>query len=226
MGMIQQAVMPAFMLGSGAGSGLYATDEVNRREPDGREKARPMLLSSKLRGAEFEAAAMPHLNDIHRTAARLLSDSTKADDVVQEVFMQAWKSFDKFEVGTNCRAWLFKILFNTLHHYRRKWFNIRMVKESEEFIEQTAAYSPPVPEHITDEDILAALAEVSSDFRAVVLLVDVEEFSYKEVAGILSVPIGTVMSRLSRGRKLLRERLADLARSYGIGRVHQEGQSA
>src|SRR6266851_446361 len=226
MGMIQQAVMPAFMLGSGAGSGLYATDEVNRREPDGREKARPMLLSSKLRSEEFEAAALPHLNDIHRTAARLLSDSTKADDAVQEVFMQAWKSFDKFEVGTNCRAWLFKILFNTLHHYRRKWFNIRMVKESEEFIEQTATYSPPVPEHITDEDILAALAEVSSDFRAVVLLVDVEEFSYKEVAGILSVPIGTVMSRLSRGRKLLRERLADLARSYGIGRVHQEGQSA
>jgi len=226
MGMIQQAVMPAFMLGSGAGSGLYATDEVNRREPDGREKARPMLLSSKLRSEEFEAAALPHLNDIHRTAARLLSDSTKADDAVQEVFMQAWKSFDKFELGTNCRAWLFKILFNTLHHYRRKWFNIRMVKESEEFIEQTATYSPPVPEHITDEDILAALAEVSSDFRAVVLLVDVEEFSYKEVAGILSVPIGTVMSRLSRGRKLLRERLADLARSYGIGRVHQEGQSA
>ena len=224
--MIQQAVMPAFMLGSGAGSGLYATDEVNRREPDGREKARPMLLSSKLRSEEFEAAALPHLNDIHRTAARLLSDSTKADDAVQEVFMQAWKSFDKFELGTNCRAWLFKILFNTLHHYRRKWFNIRMVKESEEFIEQTATYSPPVPEHITDEDILAALAEVSSDFRAVVLLVDVEEFSYKEVAGILSVPIGTVMSRLSRGRKLLRERLADLARSYGIGRVHQEGQSA
>ena len=224
--MIQQAVMPAFMLGSGAGSGLYATDEVNRREPDGREKARPMLLSSKLRSEEFEAAALPHLNDIHRTAARLLSDSTKADDAVQEVFMQAWKSFDKFELGTNCRAWLFKILFNTLHHYRRKWFNIRMVKESEEFIEQTATYSPPVPEHITDEDILAALAEVSSDFRAVVLLVDVEEFSYKEVAGILSVPIGTVMSRLSRGRKLLRERLADLARSYGIGRVYQEGQSA
>jgi RNA polymerase sigma-70 factor (ECF subfamily) len=226
MGMIQQAVMPAILRGSSVCSGLHNMEEVNRREPDGREKAGPMLFSSKLRAEEFEAAALPHLNDIYRTAARLLSDGTKADDVAQEVFLQAWKSFDKFEAGTNCRAWLFKILFNTLHHYRRKWFNIRMVKESEELIEQTATYLPPVPEHITDEDILAALAEVSSDFRAVVLLVDVEEFSYKEVAGILNVPIGTVMSRLSRGRKLPRERLADLARSYGIGRAQQGGQSA
>jgi RNA polymerase sigma-70 factor (ECF subfamily) len=217
--------MPAFLLGLSAGSGLHKMEEVDRREPAGREKARQMLRSGKLRAEEFEAAALPHLNDIHRTAARLLSDSTRADDVAQEVFLQAWKSFHKFEAGTNCRAWLFKILFNTLHHYRRKWFNIRMVKESEELIEQTVTYSPPVPEHITDEEILAALAQVSSDFRAVVLLVDVEEFSYKEVAGILSVPIGTVMSRLSRGRKLLREHLAELARSYGIGRAQQERQN-
>jgi RNA polymerase sigma-70 factor (ECF subfamily) len=146
--------------------------------------------------------------------------------VLQEVYLQAWKSFDRFETGTNCRAWLFKILFNTLHHYRRKWFNLRIVKESEEVIEQAAAYAPPVPEQITDGEILAALAAVPEDFRSVVLLVDVEEFSYKESAGILNIPIGTVMSRLSRGRKLLRERLAGVARSYGIGNVAQEGQSA
>ena len=83
-----------------------------------------------------------------------------------------------------------------------------------------------MPEQITDEEILAALAGVPEDFKSVVLLGDVEEFSYKETASILSVPIGTVMSRLSRGRRLLRERLAGLARSYGIGRVGQEGQSA
>src|SRR5205807_10625773 len=116
-----------------------------------------------------------------------------------------------------CRAWLFKILFNTLHHYRRKWMNIRMVKESEEILEVTSAPGPPVPENITDEQMLAALTEVPHDFRSAVLLIDVEEFSYKEAAGILDVPIGTVMSRLSRGRKLLREKLADLAQSYGIG---------
>jgi RNA polymerase sigma-70 factor (ECF subfamily) len=153
-----------------------------------------------------------------------LADSTKADDVIQDVYLQAWKSFDKFEPGTNCRAWLYKILFNTVFHYRRKWLNVRMVKESEELIEQTAKWSPPVPEHITDEEILAALAEVPPDFRSVVLLVDVEEFAYKDAANILNVPIGTVMSRLSRGRRLLRERLAGVAQSYGI--VKQEGQTA
>jgi len=185
-----------------------------------------MLFSRERRTGEFEAAALPHLSDIYRTATRLLSDSTRAEDVLQEVYLQAWKSFDRFETGTNCRAWLFKILFNTLHHYRRKWFNIRIVKDSEELIEQTAAYAPPVSEQITDDEILAALATVPEDFRSVVLLVDVEEFSYKESAGILNIPIGTVMSRLSRGRKLLRQRLAGVARSYGIGNVAQEGQSA
>jgi RNA polymerase sigma-70 factor (ECF subfamily) len=175
---------------------------------------------------EFEAAAMPHMNDIYRTASRLLGTATGADDVVQDVYLQAWKSFGQFERGTNCRAWLFKILFHTLHHYRRKWLNARVIRDADDAIEQTAAPAPSLPEHITDEEILAALAEVPHDFRAVALLVDVEEFSYKEAAGILNVPIGTVMSRLSRSRKLLRERLAGMAQSYGIGRAKQEGKSA
>ncbi len=185
-----------------------------------------MLFSKKPRRDEFEAAALPHLNDIYRTAVRLLGGATGADDVVQDVYLQAWKSFDQFELGTNCRAWLFKILFHTMHHYRRKWLNIRMVHESEEILEHATAGGPPIPEHLTDEEMLAALAEVPQDFRAVVLLVDVEEFSYKEAAGILNTPIGTVMSRLSRGRRLLRERLAGVAQSYGIGGIEQEGKSA
>lgn len=185
-----------------------------------------MLFSTRPRRNEFETAALPHLNDIYRTAARVLGDSGRADDVVQDVYLQAWKSFDKFEPGTNCRAWLFKILFHTINHYRRKWMNLRMVKEGEEILETAAAGEPPVPEHITDQDMLAALAQVPQDFRSVVLLVDVEDFSYKEAAAILSVPVGTVMSRLSRGRKLLRESLAGVARQYGIGRSTQEGRSA
>jgi RNA polymerase sigma-70 factor (ECF subfamily) len=183
-----------------------------------------VFFSQKPRTEDFEAAALPHLGDIYRTASRLLADSTRADDVVQDVYLQAWKSFHKFEPGTNCRAWLYKILFHTVQHYRRKWMNARMVKESEELIEQTVAWTPPVPEYITDEQILAALDEVPQDYRAAVLLVDVEEFAYKDVAGILNLPIGTVMSRLSRGRRLLREKLAEAARSYGIGK--QEGSSA
>ena len=115
-------------------------------------------------------------------------------------------------------------MFNTMHHYRRKWLNPRMVQDKEDFLEQTVSWSPPVPEHLTDEEVLAALEEVPQDFRAVVLLVDVEEFAYKDAAAILGLPIGTVMSRLSRGRRLLRERLAGAAASYGI--TGQEGQSA
>ena len=169
---------------------------------------------------------MPHLNELYRSAARLLGDSTKAEDVVQEVYLQAWKSFDRFEPGTNCRAWLFKILVNTVHHYRRKWFNMRLVKESDEVLAQAVADAPPIPEEITEPEILRALDRVPADYRAAVLLADVEEFSYKEIAGMLNVPIGTVMSRLSRGRKLLREQLSELARSYGIGQAGEEGRSA
>jgi RNA polymerase sigma-70 factor (ECF subfamily) len=164
----------------------------------------------------FETEAMPHLGDIFRTATRILGDRSRAEDVAQEVYLQAWKSFDRFEPGTNCRAWLFKILFHCINHHRRKWFRFPMLKETEEFIEANLTAPEPIPDHISDAEILAALDRVPSDFRAVVLLVDVEEFAYKEAAGILSIPIGTVMSRLSRGRKLLREQLTEVAASYGI----------
>src|ERR1041384_7829197 len=109
-------------------------------------RLQPMFFSKKARTDEFEAAAIPHLNDIYRTAARLLGGGTGADDIVQDVYLQAWKSFDQFELGTNCRAWLFKILFHTLHHYRRKWLNIRMVNESKDILEQTVAGGPPLPQ--------------------------------------------------------------------------------
>ncbi len=175
------------------------------------------MFSKHPRTDEFETVALPHLHELYRTAARLLGDSTKAEDVVQETYLQAWKSFARFEPGTNCRAWLFKILVNTIHHHRRNWFNLRRVKDSEDILEQTAVCTAPVPERIAQEEILRALRRLPADYRAAVLLADVEEFSYKEIAGLLNVPIGTVMSRLSRGRKLLREQLSELARSYGIG---------
>src|SRR6267154_5375727 len=169
--------------------------------------------------AQFEAEALPHLPDIFRTATRILGDKARAEDVAQEVFLQAWKSFHRFEPGTNCRAWLFKILFHCVNHHRRKWFRFPMLKETEEFIESNLTYTEPIPEHLKDEDILAALDRIPADFRAVILMVDVEEFAYKDGAEILSIPIGTIMSRLSRGRKLLREQLGEVAQSYGILRT-------
>ena len=171
---------------------------------------------------EFKAAALPHLNDLFRTAARLLGNPTEAEDVVQETYLLAWKSFDRFELGTDCRAWLFTIMFNAVRHYRRRWLDRRVTGEAAEILEETVSYTPPVPEELTDQDVFSALDGIPPEFRAVVLLADVQDFSYKEIAGILRVPMGTVMSRLSRGRQLLRIALGDLARSYGLKKAFLE----
>ena len=160
---------------------------------------------------DFESVALPHFDDLYRTAARVLGDRNEAEDLVQEAYLQAWKSFHRFETGTNCRAWLFKILFHVIHHHRRKWFNVKLIKESDEILEQVLTYEPPIPEQLTDEDIVLALDKVPEDFREVLLLSDVQEFSYKEIADTLQIPIGTVMSRLSRGRRVLRTQLAEKA---------------
>ena len=174
----------------------------------------------------FEAEAMPHLNDLFRTAVHVLGDRGQAEDAVQEVYLQAWKSFARFEPGTNCRAWLFGILFNCIRHHRRKSFRFPRLKPNEEFLEANLACAPEIPTQLSDRDILAALDAIPPDYRAVVLLVDVEEFSYREVADILSVPMGTVMSRVSRGRRMLRDRLMEVAQSYGIGNKFRKGESA
>ena len=183
-------------------------------------------LARKPTLADFEAAAMPHIDDLFRTAQRVLRDPSRAEDVVQEVYLQAWKSFERFEIGTNCKAWLYKILFHSINHYRRKWFRLHLLSEKEEYLEENLAWTPSLPDHLTDNDILAALEDIPQNFKSVVLLVDVEEFAYKEVGEILEIPIGTVMSRLSRGRKLLRERLADVAVSYGITKAANQGQKS
>src|SRR5882672_485191 len=122
---------------------------------------------------EFEDAALPHLNDLFRTALRLTRDRGEAEDLVQEAYLQAWKSFHRFETGTNCRAWLFKILFHCVNHHRRKWFRFPQLNETEEFLEANLVSTTPIPEQLTDGDILMALDGIPSDFRSVVLLVDV-----------------------------------------------------
>ena len=128
-------------------------------------------------GERFETEAMTHLNDIFRTALRVTGDRTAAEDVIQEVYLQAWRSFDRFEEGTNCRAWLYKILFHCISHQRRKWFRFPLLKETEEFLEANLVQPASVPDILTDEDILAALDGIAQEFRSVVLLVDVEEFA-------------------------------------------------
>ena len=176
----------------------------------------------------FEAEALPHIDVLFRTAARLTADRAEAEDLVQDVYAQAWLSFAAYEPGTNCRAWLFKILMNKLEHQRRRRYALlkRTAETDAELLAQTVAYVPPVGQELKDEEILAALDRVPARFREVVLLADVEEFSYREIAEILGVPVGTVMSRLSRGRKLLRGMLAGAAAGYGIGVTPIRGRPA
>ncbi|MFN0166903.1 MAG: sigma-70 family RNA polymerase sigma factor [Bryobacteraceae bacterium] len=182
---------------------MTTTTRINNTEP-----ASPRM-------AAFEAEAMPHHQDLFRTAMRMLQNQDKASDAVQEAYQLAWKLFDKYEAGTNCRAWLSQILFNVVRHERRNWF--KWITGKEEDLSQTELAAPPeVPDTLTDSAILAALDRMPEQFRAVVLLTDVEEFSYKEASQILNIPIGTVMSRLSRGRAQLREELRDVAQSYGV----------
>jgi RNA polymerase sigma-70 factor (ECF subfamily) len=164
----------------------------------------------------FEAVALPHLNDLFRAARHTLGDAAEAEDIVQETYLQAWKSFHRFEIGTNIRGWLFKIMFHVIDHHRRKWLRLKWKSDSDEVLLETLTYEPATPQRLTDEDVIAALDKLPDNFRAVVLLADVEEFAYKEIAEMLNVPIGTVMSRLNRGRKLLRTELADYAATCGI----------
>lgn len=169
--------------------------------------------------AIFAAEAMPYLNDLYRTAVRLTRSQTEAEDIVQEVFLQAWKSFENYEPGTNCRAWLYQIMFFKISHYRRSFATqakFFQADDEEGTLFAHAVAETPLPQHLTDEDVIKAVDNLPANYRAVVLLADVEEFSYKKVAEILQIPIGTVMSRLSRARKNLRESLACVAPEYGI----------
>jgi len=160
---------------------------------------------------EFENAVLEYEDQLFRVALRVIKNHSQAEDLVQETYLQAWHSFNRFEPGTNIRAWLFKIMFNTLHNQLRS--QRLQIVQAEETIAETVAYDPPTPPRLTDEDVLAELEKLPRDYQIPVVLVDIEGFTYKELADALNVPIGTVMSRLHRGRKMLRMGLAKYARS-------------
>lgn len=171
---------------------------------------------------EFERAALPYLPEIYRTAVGLLGGNrTEAEDLAQDVFLEAWKSFHRFEAGTNIRAWLHKILVHRAHRFRRRLFQLLPFGNKDEQRGDLPAGEIPVeievPDHLSDRQVVNAVANVPAPFRETLILADIREFSYQEIADMTGAPIGTVMSRLSRGRKLLREGLSAVATERGLG---------
>lgn len=150
---------------------------------------------------------MPHVDRLFRLAMWMERDRQEAEDLVQETLIQALKSFHRFTLGTNCKAWLVTILHHVRSNRRRARLRRPEVEDPDDRIAQTVPADPPIPQHITDEAMLAALRGIPEVYHDIILLCDVEGMTYKEIAEALAIPIGTVMSRLHRGRAMLRAQL-------------------
>jgi RNA polymerase sigma-70 factor, ECF subfamily len=157
----------------------------------------------------FETEALPHADRLFRLAMWFERNRQEAEDLVQETMVHALRSFHRFQPGTNCRAWLITILQNLRSNRRRARQRSPVVDDGEDRISATP-FVPPIPQNLTDEDVLAALSRIPERFQEVVVLCDVEDLSYKEIAAAIGIPLGTVMSRLHRGRALLRSELPAL----------------
>ncbi|MBO0720532.1 MAG: sigma-70 family RNA polymerase sigma factor [Blastocatellia bacterium] len=157
----------------------------------------------------FEQEAVCHLETLLRTAARLVTPSTEAEDIVQETYLRAWKHFGTFETGTNCRAWLFRIMFNVIKSRasrKSQMLTDQLVEKMEEGARSSSNVISFDPlKTIEGHEMLKAVRLLKEDYRAVLWLIVVDEFSYQEAAGILNIPVGTVMSRLHRARNGLRK---------------------
>jgi RNA polymerase sigma-70 factor (ECF subfamily) len=187
------------------------------------------------RTRRFEETALPFLDQLYSAALRMTRNPADAEDLVQETFVKAFAAFHQFEEGTNLKAWLYRILTNTyINIYRKRQREPQksladdiddwsLARAAEHMSTGLKSAETEALEHLPDSAVKDALADLPDDFRMAVYLADVEGFSYKEIAEIMGTPIGTVMSRLHRGRKALQKALWDYAAERGVVRAGREG---
>ena len=180
-----------------------------------------------MRKKEFEGLALPHIDSLYNFAIKLTRNEGDAEDLVQETYLRAYKFFDKYKKNTHIKAWLFSILRNTfINIYRKKKKEPEKVDfhSVEQFIDKLTDrdnllskddISNDLTKETFDSEIKSALDELPEDFRNVILLSDIEGFSYQEISDVLKCPVGTVMSRLHRGRKMLYKNLSEYAKKMG-----------
>ena len=195
-------------------------------DPDNLDRAGDETVDE--RNARFEAQALEYLNQLYAAALRMTRNPADAEDLVQETYAKAYSAFHQFRPGTNLKAWLYRILTNSyINSYRKRqrqpqisdgadvedWQLARAESHTSSGLKSAEVEAL---ENLPDSDIKNALGELAPDFRLAVYLADVEGFAYKEIAEIMGTPIGTVMSRLNRGRKQLRGLLSDYARDRGL----------
>lgn len=180
--------------------------------------------------ATFSDDAMPFMSALYAAAMRLTHNAADAEDLVQDTYLRAYRGYPGFQEGTNLKAWLYKILTNTfINSYRKKQRRVQQVELDDVpdwslyrrmgGLEAASLGTTPetlVLDALPDDEVKAALESIPDQFRIAVILCDIEEFSYKEISDILEIPIGTVMSRIHRGRKLLQQQLWDYAAERGL----------
>lgn len=203
-------------------------------DDDGENTTRVENTDPEALAARFEEEALPMLDQLYGGALRMTRNPQDAEDLLQETYLKAYKSFKSYRPGTNLKAWLYRIMTNTYINTYRKKQRQPVEAPTEEITDyqlyttsshdSTGLESAEVValENMPDGNITDALNELSDDYRMVVYLADVEGLAYKEIAEVMDTPIGTVMSRLHRGRKQLRGLLKDVAREQGIGLDHPD----
>ncbi len=180
----------------------------------------------------FEKEMMPHMAALYNFALRMTGDPDDAKDLVQETYMKAYRFFDKYEQGTNAKAWLFRIMKNSyINRYRKESkepdkIDYDDVKDFYASVKDAAVDTNDLQEKIFgnlfEDEVAKALQDLPEDFRTVVILCDIEGYSYEEIADFVEIPIGTVRSRLHRGRKMLQSMLRDYAHAHGYKDVEDE----